>query len=473
MKILSSLLLLSFLSLQAQTTITVSPDKELQKVEGWGASMIWWAHMVGQWENEAKIDTMIDLLVSPDQLNMNIFRYNIGGGDAPNHYSTEETKGHMARGKGLRAEMEGFLDSPNAVYNWTRDAAQRKIMLKIKAKRSDVIFEAFSNSPPYWMTYSGCSAGNHDPLMDNLKPEYYEAYCDYLIEVCLHYKTEYGIEFKTLEPFNEPQTSYWNYKGGQEGCHFSIPTQIEIIKILSPKLKASGLKTVIAASDETSVQQFNNAVSAYLEAGITPLLGQLNVHTYEVNNEERREALALSKKTRLTLWQSETGPMGIKSKDFNNNLELALRLMDDMKIMQPTAWLDWQIMEEKNNTWGLIRGNFKNEEFNILPNLYVRMQVTRFIKQGYTIVDVDDKHSIAALSPKGNELVVVTLNLDETDKAMTYKLDNASKMKKVKMYRTSVSENCSFIESHRIRKNKFESSAKSKSIQTVIFKIIK
>ena len=34
---------------------------------------------------------------------MNIFRYNIGGGDDPSHLD-----GHMVKGKGKRAEMEGF-----------------------------------------------------------------------------------------------------------------------------------------------------------------------------------------------------------------------------------------------------------------------------------------------------------------------------------------------------------------------------
>jgi len=37
---------------------------------------------------------------------------------------------------------------------------------------------------------------NMDPMADNLKPEYYEAFGDYLIDVCKHYKEQYGIEFK-------------------------------------------------------------------------------------------------------------------------------------------------------------------------------------------------------------------------------------------------------------------------------------
>lgn len=470
MKLLVAIFILTSLSLHAKTTITISPNQQHQTVEGWGASMIWWAHMVGQWEDEAKIDEVVDLLTSPEHLNMNVFRYNIGGGDDPSHYSTATNKGHMATGKGLRAEMEGFLDSTTADYNWSRDAGQRKIMLKIKEQRPDAVFEAFSNSPPYWMTYSGCSAGNHDASIDNLKPEYYDAFCDYLIAVCQYYKDEYGVEFKTLEAFNEPQTSYWHYKGSQEGCHFSIASQIEIIKILSPKLKASGLKTVIAASDETSVKQFNDAVTAYLQAGITPLLGQLNAHTYQVNNKDRKQALALSQEADLTLWQSETGPMGIVGNNLDSNLGLAQRLIDDMKIMQPTAWLDWQFMEEWNNTWCLIRGSFKNETFKTIPNFYVRKQVTRFIKQGYTIVEVDDKHTLAALSPSGDEIVVVTVNVSENDRTLKCKFDIDSTLGNVEVYRTSDGENCNLIETEVIRQNTYEYRSKAKSIQTLVFR---
>ena len=119
---------------------------------------------MGNWD-KARVDSIVDWITSPDQLNMNIFRYNIGGGDDPLH-----TDGHMVKGKGKRDEMEGFKAGADVPYNWAADQAQRTIMLKIKQKRPDAVFEAFSNSPPYWMTYSGCSAGNADPLKDNLKP---------------------------------------------------------------------------------------------------------------------------------------------------------------------------------------------------------------------------------------------------------------------------------------------------------------
>ena len=176
---------LSIISALAGDTHSVTVDcaKPLQTIEGWGSSLCWWASEVGKWKNEQKIDELVECLTAPDKLNMNIFRYNIGGGDDPSH-----SGGHMVKGKGKRAEMEGFRASAAAPYNWNADAGQRKVMLKIRAKRQDLVLEAFANSPPYWMTFSGCAAGNNPATQDNLKPENYEAFCDYLLEVCKYYK---------------------------------------------------------------------------------------------------------------------------------------------------------------------------------------------------------------------------------------------------------------------------------------------
>lgn len=269
-------------AVQTKDTVVLQPEMTYQSLEGWGSSLCWWAAQVGKWD-EAKVDSIVDMLTSPDQLNMNVFRYNIGGGDDPSH-----TDGHMVKGKGKRAEMEGFKASPEAPYDCNADAAQRKILLKIKEKRPDAVFEAFSNSAPYWMTVSGCAAGHADPLKDNLNPEYEEMFCQYLIDVCKHYKDTYQIDFKTLESFNESYSNYWYAEGSQEGCHFEQQTQIRIIRKLYPMLKESGLKTVISASDETNLNHFLKVQQAYEEAGdIWEKLGQLNTHTYSGTNEER------------------------------------------------------------------------------------------------------------------------------------------------------------------------------------------
>ena len=382
----------------------INPAATRQTFEGWGVSLCWWANMCGKWSDE-KIDEIVDWLVDPEGLNFRIFRYNIGGGDDPLNRNC--TPHHMGNGKGLRAEMEGFKDSSDGEYIWSRDEAQRKIMLKIKEKRPDAIFEAFSNSCPYYMTYSGCCAGNTDAGKDNLRPEYYEEFAHYLVDVCKHYKDTYGIEFRTLEPFNEPMTSYWGANGGQEGCHFDYSSQITFLKILSPILKASGLKTVISASDETSTVHSVNGFEAYRSADVLSLVGQWNVHTYSADQTSRSQINALCKDAGIPLWMSEVGSGG---SGIAGNLGLAQKLMDDIRYIMPSAWIDWQYIEEGNDQWCMVQGNFSEQTYHKVKNYSIRQHFSRFIKEGYTFLTSLNEQTLAARNATGDTLVLVTIN---------------------------------------------------------------
>lgn len=384
----------------------INPGATFEKsFEGWGVSLCWWANMCGGWSDD-KIDEIVDWLVSPSGLNYTIFRYNIGGGDDPENRNCDPH--HMGNGKGLRAEMEGFKLYPDAEYDWSRDETQRKIMLKIKEKRPDAIFEAFSNSAPYYMTYSGCSAGNTSASEDNVKPEYYDEFATYLVDVCRFYKETYDIEFKTLAPFNEPVTNYWSANGGQEGCHFSTAAQIDFLKILSPVLDASGLNTIISASDETSVSQSVIDFKAYLNDGtVLDLVNQWNTHTYGATNKDRANVRALATANNKTLWMSEVGSGGT---GISGNLNLAQKLINDIRYIRPEAWVDWQYIEEGNDQWCLVKGDFNAQTYERIKNFYVRKQFSHYIPAGSSFVAVPNDQMLAAISPDGDSLVVVALN---------------------------------------------------------------
>ena len=80
--------------------------------------------------------------------------------------------------------MDGFMhfdpESKTYVYDWNSDATQRNVLREIKIACPDnLIVEAFSNSPPYFMTKSGCSSGAFVPTDDNLKSECYDDFADY------------------------------------------------------------------------------------------------------------------------------------------------------------------------------------------------------------------------------------------------------------------------------------------------------
>ena len=462
-----SCLLLGSVSLEAGTFV-VNPSKRLQRLEGWGVSLCWWAGQAGKW-SEAKIDSVVEWLASKDGLNYNVFRYNIPGGDDPLNRNCDLH--HMEHGKGLRAEMEGFKRSPEADYDWTADAAQRRVMLLIKKKRPDAIFEAFSNTPPYFMTVSGCAAGNKEAGRDNLRKDQYEAFADYLIDCCLHYKEKYGIEFHSLEPFNEPNTDYWPCNGSQEGCHFDIQSMMDFIKVLSPKLKASGLKTHLSASDETSVMLSVKSLEAFRKApSVLPSLRQWNTHTYSATPESRVQLRLLARQTGLPLWMSETGEFG--GKGLNGNLKLSQRLMDDIKQMQPVVWCDWQALEDKNDQWCTIRGDYGGKSFRRIKNYYVRRQVTHFIRQGYTFLDAGDEHTLTAISPNGKTLVIVSQNNGESPVDYTADLAPFKRVgKTAKNWLTDQTSDCREQPPVTIDGKKFSYCLQPQSIRTFIIKV--
>ena len=69
--------------------------------------------------------------------------------------------------------VPSFLKPDWKTYDWSVDAGQRWTLLAAK-ERGATVFEAFSNSPPCFMTKSGYASGNWDANDDNLPSKNYE-----------------------------------------------------------------------------------------------------------------------------------------------------------------------------------------------------------------------------------------------------------------------------------------------------------
>jgi len=235
-EILLALLVTSFLQPVAAQSVLIDPAIRYQKVVGWGGSLCWWANIMGGYSDNDVLK-ICDWVTDPQGLNMNIFRFNIGGGDAPDH--------HHMRGDG--GDMPGYKLSATDSYDWSRDGNQRRIVQQLIQSRirqtglNDISFEAFSNSPPYWMTRSGCSAGSIEGNVTNLKSDMFDDFADYLTEVVKYYHDSLGITFQTIEPFNEPYSNWWKANGGQEGCHFGQADQEKMIRELYGKMQSRGM----------------------------------------------------------------------------------------------------------------------------------------------------------------------------------------------------------------------------------------
>ena len=408
---------------QAQTKVVVDPGKRYQVFEGWGTSLCWWAVKAGAW-SESNRSKLLGAIADPDTgLGYTIFRYNIGGGDQPGH-------NHLDKGDG-GANVPGYKPTEKGDFDWTADPYQRTIAIELSKRVKSPIFEAFSNSPPWWMTKSGCVSGSSDGS-DNLKEDYFDDFADYLSEVALHFKKEWGITFRTVEPFNEPSAGWWKANGGQEGCGFKN-NQTKMIVELGKALQKKGLfpETSVSAADETNIGDALNQFNKYSSEALSYMF-QVNTHSYSGGDNRAKlfnAAFAKDKK----VWQSETGPLH-KSGDENIALWMAGVILADLRDMKASAWVDWQIGDPAEN-WRSLALNHSKQTFSPNARYYMHAAFSRYIRPGSRIIDSDNGNTLAALTPEG-ALVLIVRNSGSSDAKYSFDLTAFDKIgTSAKVYR--------------------------------------
>jgi hypothetical protein len=296
-------------------TVTLDPSYQGQEFEGWGTSLVWFANATGGYPDEIR-EQLAEMVFGDEGLNLNIARYNIGGGNAPNidneylRGGASAVPGWWAAPEGTTHEDKDWWDPENPEHwNWDADANQRWWIDQVK---DDVThWEAFSNSPPYFQTVSGYVSGGFDPNTDQIRADKVEEFATYLTEVMEHVEAEHGIEFDTVDPLNEPNTNYWGTQlgpdgvqptgGRQEGAHAGPELQQLVINALAERLSQAETEAVISAMDETNPGTFTRNWNAYTEESRANV-EQMNVHTYGTG--QRTSARDLAKGSDKPLWMS-------------------------------------------------------------------------------------------------------------------------------------------------------------------------
>ncbi|KAG6551283.1 hypothetical protein Mapa_007210 [Marchantia paleacea] len=418
--------------------------------EGWGTSLCWWANFVGGLP-QSDMNFVLDLLFDPQNgLGLNIARYNIGGG----------TDRSVDRNLRPFADVPGFQSSADGEYDWSADERQRKVLLGAKTRGVDV-FEAFSNSPPRWMTLSGSVTGNWKRGQDNLDPQHYDAFADYLTEVVRQYEKRWGIHFDYVAPFNEPVEGFWNInrkKPAQEGCNFSVETINKIIPKVKESLVRKGLSTEISGVDSWSLNTAR--VLRGLDEETIRHISQINVHTYipfvrREGDSRRKEVQRMVVGLKKKLWMSEYGPLHWRGSELDIALAVAQHITLDVNELQASAWCYWQVLEipGKNFYWGLMHAEFDyNLSFcvEIKKQYYILMQFSRWIRPGFLIHPVEGscRNSLVIAVDPSSHATLVMVFTNSSDRNRDISVDSSSiahgleKCKtKAALYRTSVSEN--------------------------------
>lgn len=417
---------------QIDKTIYILPSNRSEtnggRFEGWGTSLCWWANRIGY--SDALAEQAAELFFGEDGLHMNIMRYNIGGGDDPTHR-------HITR---TDSAVPGWMvydeASQDYVYDYDADYNQLNVLRRaVEAAGEDAYVEVFSNSPPYFMTVSGCSTGHQDAWQNNLKDDSYEEFADYLGRVTKYINDDLGIRVSSISPMNEPDTGYWGANSWkQEGCHFDPgESQSKILVETAAALEKYGLSEVIlVGSDETSPRTQINSYHSYTEEA-RAALGRISTHTYDSNGIAALGALA--KEENFNLWMSEVdgdGTAGTGAGEMGSALWIAEKIISDMNALSPSAWVMWQIIDNhvskdgyngnkdsgmvnvNRGFWGAAVADHDEENIILTKKYYGIGQFTRYIRPGATIIHCGGG-ALAAYDAGKGELVVVVLNTSAKD----------------------------------------------------------
>ena len=427
------------------------------KFQGFGTSFCWWPNRLGYSEilSEKSATAFYD---KNSGLGLTISRYNIGGGDDPTHDHITRTDSKVP-GYAVNPNYDESTQTYTWDYDWTKDFNQRNVLLKaLEKNKEEIIVEAFSNSPPYFMTYSGCSSGANYAWENNLKIDAYDSFAKYLADVSEHFKNEWNVNFQSISPMNEPYTMYWSaYSTKQEGCHFDQgDSQSNIIIKLKKALEEKGLSDIqISATDETSIDTQLSSYK-YLKDEAKNIVTRIDTHTY--GGQRRFDLRTLAETEGKNLWMSEVdgGDMaGTNPGEMGAALWLANRIILDLNGLRPSSWVLWQVIDNhickdgydgKQDTgmvdlnggyWGVAVADHDNNEIILTQKYYAFGQFTRYIRPGYTIITGGD-NSVAAYDSEGKKLVIVATNTNGDDKSVDFNLESFSAVgSKVKVIRTS------------------------------------
>ena len=307
------------------------------------------------------------------------------------------------------------------------------------------------------MTESGYVSGGFNATAEQLKPAAEAQFASYLVRVTEHLEDEYGIDVDTIDPFNEPNTNYWgttlsNGKpvgGRQEGMHMGPARQVSLIDDVRAELDdpATTTDAGLAAMDETNPGIFATNWAGY-PAATRAKVDRMNVHTYGTSG--RLAVRDLAKQADTDLWMSEiegNWVSGFNPVNIENGLGIAGRIKDDLRELEPNAWVLWQPVEDlynmepqgENLNWGSIFidldckpyeeaggtvwkserrvadaggdstaapecGVQVNSKFNTIRNF------TKYIHEGDHLMAVDDVSSTAAVRGDGTGATIVHRN---------------------------------------------------------------
>lgn len=403
--------------------VTPNPWYANGPFDGWGTSLAWFANATGNYGEEGFVtnrdkiskeayakalengkqlrEAFYESIFGEDGLDLNMARYNIGGGNATDvaygypfmrqgaavpGYWADTISGVAAKQANKDQVAEAFDPSDDAHYDWDKGASQ-EWWLKHGLETGDLDHvEMFANSAPWFLTESGYATGGYDSNVNNLADP--EKFAQYMVKVTDHLEDTYGFEADTIEPFNESETGYWGTPGTmaddgfgpdntalieryweryygdkdksvtpysdavkkpQEGMHVDNDVQQETLKAMAAAMGEDD-QTKLVATDATDSGQMVDSYNRYSDE-VKNLLDQYNTHSYGTNKQRVARDIAQTDGKEISQsevdgsWQSG----GFDPYNFDNGLGMAGKINADVYTLQSKDFNFWQVVEDLYN----------------------------------------------------------------------------------------------------------------------------
>ena len=400
-------------------TIGVNKFVTYQEFEGFGTSSCWWAQSV---DDDATAREIARRLYDDETgLGLDIFRYNIGGGEHDNP---------DCRIWDVNRRTESFYvfneETGRYEYDFTRDANARRVLdYAVEYGAKEVIL--FCNSPHFSMTGSGHASGGLEPYYSNLPKENYAKFVDYVLTIA-DWFVEQGYPVAAISPINEPQWSGGGEWVGQEGCHYTADETVAVLEAFALEMQKrnSPYKLSGPESGQLSPEYYEYIDKFFASEILNDFCDTYSGHSYWIdNNIPVKEGVGIKfaeqypgKKLEMSEWCEL--PLTIDSTTVDSGLYMANIIVQDLNLMNAVSWQSWTAV----NGDGLME--LKNGELVIYSRYYAYKHFSNYITQGMERSDVMD-------SFEGGSNVASTAFTDG-EKTVLVLLNNAENAQDIKLY---------------------------------------
>ena len=441
-------------------TIGVNKYKTYQTFEGFGTSSCWWSQTVDSDDMAKEIARR--LYDDETGLALDIYRYNIGGGehDNPDCRIWDTTR-----------RTESFYvfneETGEYEYDFTRDAnARRMLDYAVEYGATEVIL--FCNSPHFSMTKSGHASGGLEPYTSNLPKENYAAFVDYVLTIA-DWFVEQGYPVTAISPIIVPQGSWGGEWVGQEGCLYTADEAVELLELFAVTMQERGCEYALNGpeSGQLSPEYYEYIDKFFASEILNEYCDTYSGHSYWIDNRCDLKSMVGAKfaeefpdkKLEMSEWCEL--PMTLDPNTIDSGLYMANIIVQDLSLMNAVSWQSWTAV----NGDGVL--DRVDGELVTYYRYYAYKQFSAFIKPGMVRVEVmdsfEENSTLATVAfTDGEQTVIVIVNNETEDREIRLSGVRGS----TEIYRTDETHNCEQIHSGEAPR---KTVLPAKSITTIVY----